>query len=224
MDKYKLINQLIKLVDAYDKHDEGQNLEHFSVWLISMIIQSPEQLSTHLHEYDFPISANSDHSSINYDQQISRMLSNLAKFLKLYTKKALDVKFLPATDDFGFLATLSHRPNLSKAELIRMNYMETPSGTEVIKRLLRKELIEEYNDTQDKRTKRLKITEKGREVIHSTFPEMFKVAQIVCASLSDIEKTQLLLLLKKMDEHHRENFRNIKESSLNHLIASYQDA
>jgi DNA-binding MarR family transcriptional regulator len=55
---------------------------------------------------------------------------------------------------------LKDEPNLTKIQLIERNGHEKQTGTQIIKRLLEYGLIEEKNDSEDKRSKRLNITEK----------------------------------------------------------------
>jgi DNA-binding MarR family transcriptional regulator len=64
-------------------------------------------------------------------------------------------------DEFGFLATLIRAGNLMKHELINEHMLEMSSGSEIIKRLVRNGLVYEYPDENDKRAKRVALTEKG---------------------------------------------------------------
>ena len=60
-------------------------------------------------------------------------------------------------------------------EIIDLHNLEAPSGIEIIKRLLRNKLIEEFVDEEDRRAKRIQITKKGAEELESIEPQITKI-------------------------------------------------
>jgi len=56
-----------------------------------------------------------------------------------------------------------------------LHNLEAPSGIEIIKRLLRNKLIEEFADEEDRRAKRIQITKKGAEELESIEPQITKI-------------------------------------------------
>ena len=60
-------------------------------------------------------------------------------------------------------------------EIIDLHNLEAPSGIEIIKRLLRNKLIEEFADEEDRRAKRIQITKKGAEGLESIEPQITKI-------------------------------------------------
>ncbi|MAZ36586.1 winged helix DNA-binding protein [Salibacteraceae bacterium] len=60
-------------------------------------------------------------------------------------------------------------------EIIDLHNLEAPSGIEIIKRLLRNKLIEEFADEEDRRAKRIQITKKGAEELESIEPQITKI-------------------------------------------------
>jgi len=83
-----------------------------------------------------------------------------------------------------------------------MHHLEPPSGIEVLKRLLNKGLIEEFDDKDDKRAKRIKITEKGKKELQLVMPKMSEVFTMMTAELSLNEKLHLLAFLKQINDFH----------------------
>jgi MarR family transcriptional regulator, lower aerobic nicotinate degradation pathway regulator len=182
------------LVEEYESGENPQNLAMFTLWLNNRVFPfhtQPDQ------ELSLPAGG-------TLESNIARIVGNLYKYTKQYTKKALQNSPILTLDDFGFLAYLYFRPAMTKSELIRENLMEISSGTEVIKRLLKSELIEEFQDDRDSRAKSLRITQSGRDITREVFREMGKVAQIVAGNLSREERIQLLALLTKLDDFHQQ--------------------
>jgi DNA-binding MarR family transcriptional regulator len=74
-----------------------------------------------------------------------------------------------------------------------------------LKRLLNKGLIEEYDDADDKRAKRIKITGKGEKELEVVMPKMSEVFRLMTAELSLNEKVHMLAFLKQMNDFHVSN-------------------
>jgi DNA-binding MarR family transcriptional regulator len=95
---------------------------------------------------------------------------------------------------------------MNKTSLIDKNIQEKPTGTEVIKRLLKNEWIAEKNNENDKRSKLIFLTEKGKGILFQTFGQIGKASEIITGSLEQQEKLQLLALLKKLQIFHQPLF------------------
>ena len=95
---------------------------------------------------------------------------------------------------------------------------EKPTGIEVIKRLLKHDLINERNDENDKRSKRVFLTDKGKELFFATVKQLNKVALIVSGDLTKDEKKQLRTLLKKLEDFHNPIYLSHKEISIDQLV------
>ncbi len=186
------------LVEEYESTHALPDMAHFTLWLNDKVFPSAPDFTS--ADAPRPILTLSEGT---LESNIARLVGNLFKYTKQYTKKALTSSPLLTLDEFGFLAYLFFKPAMTKTELIRVNLMEIPSGTEVIKRLLKGNLLEDYQDEYDSRAKRVRITPKGREVMLTAFREMSKVAQLVSGSLSQAERIQLLALITKLDDFHQ---------------------
>ena len=107
---------------------------------------------------------------------------------------------------------------MTKIQLIEKNVHEKPTGLEVIKRLLKHGLADERNDENDKRSKRVFLTDKGKALFFATIEQMNKVALIVSGNLTADEKKQLHTLLKKLQDFHDPIYLSNKEISIDQLV------
>lgn len=153
----------------------------------------------------------------NPTTELSVLITLLYKYAKNYIRKAMQDSILQTPDEFGFLIVLITFPSLTKMELIQKNVMEKTSGMEVIRRLINYELVEQFDDEEDKRSQRVKITEKGKSVVYSMLPEMQKLGEIVSGNLDETEKLTLLYLLKKLDHFHHDLYTKTKQSNWEEL-------
>ncbi len=86
-----------------------------------------------------------------------------------------------------------------------MHQLEPPSGIEVLKRLIKREFIEEFDDPDDGRAKRIRITEKGKQKIKIILPKMEQVFSSMSADMSLNEKLHVVSFLQQMNDYHIKN-------------------
>jgi DNA-binding MarR family transcriptional regulator len=149
---------------------------------------------------------------------ISILIVLMYRYAKGYIKKAMEESSLHTPDEFSFLITLMTFKSLRKSELITSQVMEKTSGTEVIRRLLKKGMITEIADTNDKRSKLISITKSGRDEILRILPLMSNVSEIVAGTLNNDEINTLSYLLKKLDHFHNDIYMNKRDMSLNEIL------
>jgi DNA-binding MarR family transcriptional regulator len=150
---------------------------------------------------------------------ISILIVIMYHYAKGYIKKALKESCLQTPDEFSFLITLMTYESMSKSELITKQVMEKTSGSEVIRRLIKRGLIVESADEKDKRSIRVSITKTGREEIIKTLPLMGDVSEIVVGNLSAEEINTLSYLLKKLDYFHNDIYINKRGHPLNDILS-----
>lgn len=122
----------------------------------------------------------------------------LNKDLKKQTKEALSNSSISSIDEYSFLLHLDYQESFRKMELIEMHNLESPTGIEIIKRLLKKKLIEEFADEEDRRAKRIKISVVGLRELQELKPKIELVFGKFSAVLNLHEKIQLSGILNKL--------------------------
>jgi MarR family transcriptional regulator, lower aerobic nicotinate degradation pathway regulator len=219
MAKYRLLGELIELLEAYEAGQEGreETLIGFSVWLGQHLGYPNPDLS-------IPAEAAgekqpwADHESKTI---LTILIAYLYRYAKHYSKKALEDTPLSTLDEFTFLATLSYRGNLTKTELINLHLLEITSGIEIIKRLEKGDLLESYADPNDRRSKRVKLTSRGREVLEVVMKKMDLVAQVVSGDLSEAEQQRLLPILHRLNDFHAVIHHQDRKSDLEAIKEKY---
>lgn len=148
----------------------------------------------------------------NLPNEIARHFIYMSRYAKSYIKRCLQDSPLQTPEEFSFLIVLMTYDSLTKTELMTKNMVEKTSGTEIIRRLLIKGFLEQYDDKQDKRSKRIRITEKGRGTVFLLLPKMKQVGEIIKGRLSIQEQQSLLYLLQKLDAFHHELYTEHKDT------------
>jgi len=155
---------------------------------------------------------------VDPNTEISTLIVFMYRYAVGYFKKALKESNITTLDEFSFLIVLMTYPSLSKTELIQKLIMEITSGVEVIKRLLKNGLIEEFANPNDKRSVLVAITSKGKQELAALLPKMGIVGNVVVGNLTPEEVTSLSYLLRKLDYHHNDIFLNHRNLTLEELV------
>lgn len=129
-------------------------MEDFVVWLTGKYFEANE----------------SDVHREQLDLMLAFQISLLNKSIKKQTKEVISESSLSSLDGYSFLLHLDQAESFRKMELIEMHNLEAPTGIEIIRRLLSKGLIQEFNDSEDKRAKRVQLTDAGKTELERLKP------------------------------------------------------
>lgn len=215
--KYSLLNQVIGLMEEFESSNSlsGNNdLIEFLGFLNNKLSDSSIHNNTIISDDKTNLIY---HGNFTVEATISGLIVNLSRYAKNYIKIVLEGTVFTTVDDFTYLASLLENKNLTKTELINKNIQEKSTGTEIIKRLLNLELVSQTEDTIDKRSKILNITETGRQALFLVFENMNIASHIINGELSFAEKMNLYHLLKKLDSFHWDVYNNKKLNNMEEL-------
>lgn len=192
--KYELLQTLLPYLDAYERvYPKQQNPQHFAVWLARQSAAAEQVALRHGPK------VNAQSESV----EIGKLLVYLNRYAKNYAKKALDGSLLGGMDEFVYLAILLYEGAITKSELIYRNRHEKPTGMEIIRRLLTAGFVEQSDDPDDRRSKRLLITDAGKAVFGQVVERMDFVSELLTGSLNSAEKMLLLQILEKLEGFHQ---------------------
>lgn len=203
MESYKLVHQLLNLVEQFEKDNASaeMSIQGFAGFLVNHLEKDTPAVAAP----DIRFGKNEQHAqalAYQIDNSIARLFIYMSRYAKSYVKKALDGTPLQTAEDFTCLAILLTHDNMSKGDLISRNLQEKTSGTEVIRRLINADLVKQWDDDKDKRGKRISITETGKQLLYKVFGDMDHVGQIITGDLSLSEKLVLQHLLQKLESFH----------------------
>lgn len=187
----EIIKEIVQWLEEYQKegHEKELSLESFILWMNSRLF-SENNAET------------SQHHPGMLDMELSFLLVMQSRHYKTYAKKVLGESELTSPDGFSFLYHLNLVDSYRKMELIKMHHLEPPSGIEVLKRLIKKGFVGEFDDADDKRAKRIYITEKGKTELQRIMPKMSEVFRLMTAGMSLNEKLHVLAFLRQMNDFH----------------------
>ncbi|QIX63266.1 winged helix DNA-binding protein [Hymenobacter lutimineralis] len=212
---YSFLKELLDQVAAYEQArpatPERATLADFSAWLQAQTAGTPPVAPT-------PRATVTGAPAMSVEAEIGRLLIFLNRYARSYIRLGLAGTPLLTADDFSYLATvLGHQP-LTKTEMVALNVHEKASGTEVIKRLLARGLVQEQPHATDRRRKLLTLTEAGRSVLWQVFGRMEQASQLIAGDLTPVERRQLLALLEKLHAFHHPIYTAPRPESFDQLL------
>lgn len=219
MYKYELLRNLLDYLEDYEKGSDKNDLKEFSIYLKERVfsgeIPKPKKASSELK-----YTVGKKYQGLP-EVEFSALVGTMYRFARHYIKKALDKGSLKTLDEFGFLATLVEEGPLNKSELINQHLMEISSGSEILKRLVKRGLIYELSDKKDKRGVLVDLTDLGKATIFSSFQEMYKVSKIVKGNLSHEDLIEMNFMLNKLKYFHWNIHESDKNASIDTLLEKY---
>lgn len=218
MKSYQLLRQLISLVEEHEEEQNGReiSLQNFTGFLLNKA--SNPNVDFVNSEVRFGVKETSAlEIAYQLDNNIGRLFVFMSRYAKSYIKKALKETPLQTAEDFTALAILMTHDHLSKSELINYNLQEKTSGTEVIRRLISANLVRQWDDVKDKRSKHIAITDAGKTLLYGVFEDMNNVGKMITGQLTIAEKITLQHLLQKLENFHLAHYEKKTISSKNDL-------
>ncbi|MDX2305292.1 MAG: MarR family transcriptional regulator [Microscillaceae bacterium] len=154
--------------------------------------------------------------------QLGKALGRLTKFSFMYSRKGLTSLGLNNLEDFVYLVTIFEHGTPKKSEIIHKNLSEFSSGIEVIKRLKNLDLLYEFPDEDDRRSRRVGLTPKGMEVLRACFPLMTQIAYMTFGDLMPEEKEMILHIFSKLDKKHSDMYDRTKQKTFQEILEIFQ--
>lgn len=217
-DNIDLLKELLQYIQEYENEVGNSDIKEFSIYLKDRVVGIGERNNEECFD-----KGNFRNYTSYPEVEFSSLLTGLYRFSKHYVKKAFKNAKINTIDEFGFLATLLKDGSLLKNELINKHLLEISSGSEIIKRLIKNNLVCEFSDEKDKRAKRVSLTPEGRLEIMNAFDDMHKVSEIIIGKLTGEELSDAILIFRKLTYFHSHIHELDRNTKLKDLHAKYVD-
>lgn len=222
MQAVELIKYVVEKIDQYNEMSTDRG-ELSLDGLIAFVKQTEldELVNNHVdmeRARELRQSADMPQIPMDIERVIAQHLLFMYRYVKHYSRKVFRDSPVKTLEEFSYLATLLQYHTLTKAELIKKNVHEKSAGIEIIKRLIKLELVTQQENPEDQRSQLVAITPAGRGELFRLFRTMDVLGRVAAGPLSVAEKTQLAFLLKKLDDFHFDNYLHRRDEELEQLI------
>ncbi|MXV37819.1 winged helix DNA-binding protein [Flavobacteriaceae bacterium Ap0902] len=206
---YDLLHSIINSLEAFEEDSTGNvDLDDYRRWLNekAYLKESPKKLAK-----KFNLEVN------ELENEICKQVILLSRYAKSTIKKGLEDYPELVNEDFTYLYRLMDYDSLTKMQLIDKNGQEKQTGLEIIKRLIKHGLIDEFQDPDDGRSRRLTVTKKGKKVFKESMKEVTLTSKVLGGNLTVKEKETLLNLLIKLNHFHEVVYTKHKDSTIQEI-------
>lgn len=201
---YQFLESLLPYIEAYEKEvgRSDMDISSFTLWLNKQVVLGHGRKEVPMEHQQ------------SIETYISAMIIRMSKYAKHYGKMVLKDSALKSLDDFVILVGLMEKESRKKAEILSSSLLEFPTGIGIINRLLKQGMLQEFDDPNDRRSKRIGLTEKGRQELYGLFHDMRQMSDIINGDLENDEKLELLTMLTHLDRFHQRLYHNKQLTSL----------
>ncbi len=207
MSKVSAVPLMIEWERYCDEHPQA-NLREFGSWLLSTL--DPLQETPAVSVPESPTTT--DMSLPDAFQQDDDFLSwfymgRLNRFVRAYSKSIMTEHGFSGPDEFLFLSMIHHMDRPTKKDVCRANAVELTTGVDILRRLMKRGLIEEAIDERDARSKRLSLTDSGRTMVQIVGRQLEQIPHSVLADLSEADRRQFMQTLRYLNNYHFLNYK-----------------
>ncbi len=190
-----LFKDIAEYVEIYTSEEKRKSfkIEDFAIWLNNRLSYPDNTSATNGDK-----SKGVERAFDKTNEQLLSLLHLVNKEFRKRSKPVLEKSGLHSIDDYVFLSILKREKSLKKTVLITKAHMETPTGMDIIRRLLWKRLIKQFKDPDDKRAKRVQLTEKGESELKAVVSNLALISEIIFSKIDKKEKNNLLGSMKKI--------------------------
>ncbi|MDX1907424.1 MAG: winged helix DNA-binding protein [Bacteroidia bacterium] len=190
-------NKVVALVNLWDQFEADHPGADLADFCRHYLLSQQAEPASDPHEKRIPL-----------EGRLSAAIYRMNKFTQFYARKLMVDTPMSNMEDFIYLATvLDHEQgDMRKSEVIHRNFSEFTSGISVIRRLVDRQFLEEYDDPDDARSRRVRITPLGRATLYQSLGSLGHLAQIMYDCLTDAEKRLALRILYKATQHHAHHY------------------
>ncbi|MFT3919369.1 MarR family winged helix-turn-helix transcriptional regulator [Cloacibacterium sp.] len=205
---YLLLKEVIENLEQFDQEKNSSSIEDFRIWMNEKAYQkvNPTELFKKENQKAFDL-----------ENEIAKQVILLGRFTKQMIRRGLKEFPQLANEEFTYLYRLMDEETLTKMQLVERNAHEKQTGMEIIKRLVKNKLVEEFPDKNDKRTTRLKLTELGKNTFLESIKDVTTTSRVLSAKLEDEEKENLLAILRKLNEFHFHIYQEYKTAEIDEI-------
>lgn len=132
------------------------------------------------------------------------LLWKASRAVEAHAHRSID-RFELGISDFGVLEALLHKGPLTVKQLGQKVLLTSGSMTAAVDRLEERGLVSRSNDEKDRRTRVIKLTEAGRELISEAFTGHRLALERAVSGFTQQERTELLPLLRRLGRTAEQN-------------------
>ncbi|MEM8908902.1 MAG: winged helix DNA-binding protein, partial [Bacteroidota bacterium] len=173
---------------------QPSTMTDFAEWLNDKHAQSASR--------ELPQAIEQEIKQESLNNTVARHFGMLVQVSNVWTKLTFKETPFQGFEDYGITQFILHTGTPTKSMATEWSTLERSTAFEVIRRLQKLGLIEEFPDQNDRRTKRIKITQVGTAALKQADVKVDQISNLLVGDLTEKKKIDLLKLLLKLNKFH----------------------
>ena len=164
-------------------------------------------------------------SIIDLTSQIRLRGDLIYKFANITTQQYVVLLHLANDPNIPFIEKGNFNKGMLASELATSMRISRPGMTNLLKILIQKKLVQQTEEPNDRRRKRLQLTEKGEQLILEMEPLRKEANAAFLSQFNDIEKKQFLNLIERCASYAKDQLENPQDLTKMHqrILAMIED-
>jgi len=154
------------------------------------------------------------------DIVITKLLDRISRMHMVYIQLAMQGMQIDHFEEFSLLSAIANLKTPRKTEVIYHTINELSTGLNLLAGMNKKGYITEHDDPDDKRSKRLKLTAKGRKILEGCYERFSKIPEIIFMDMSDEDIQLCIQLLKNVNAKFSKLWLAHKNKSFDYVYRS----
>src|SRR5450755_2999705 len=185
------MNKTVELVNCYAEFEEsypdasiGDFCRHY------IASQQNKETLGNLFDGEMPPRA---------DIILTKLMDRIARIHMIYIQIAMKGMKIQHFEEFSLLSAIAQLKNPRKTEVIYHTINELSTGLSLLGGLLKKSCITEYDDPEDKRSKRLRLTPKGDKLLRACYKQFSRIPEMMLMEVPEEDLEICIQLLKNVE-------------------------
>lgn len=203
-EKKDLLKELVNEWAIYTDSDRPMTINGFSEWL--------NEKHNKPRDWVLPKSIEQEVEKESLDNTVARHFGMLIQLSNVWTKIAFKGMPFQGFEDYGIAQFIMQVGSPTKSNVTEWSTLERSTAFQVIQRMQKLGLIEEFPDPDDKRTKRVRISQKGKAAMKKADKKVSQISKLIVGNLTEKKKVELLKVLHALTKFHLKEYEKGKEA------------
>jgi DNA-binding MarR family transcriptional regulator len=206
------MNKTVELVTTWTQFEEkhsGASLEDFYRYCLALNRESAN--IDNLFDGEVPPRP---------DIVITKLLDRIARLHMIYMHIAMKGMKISHFEEFSLLSAIANLKTPRKTEVIYHTINELSTGLNLLGGMKKRGYIVEQDDPDDKRSKRLMLTPRGKKVLEDCYARFSKIPELLFMEMPRDDIELCIQLLKNIDSKFSKLWQQHKSKSFDQVYKS----
>jgi DNA-binding MarR family transcriptional regulator len=200
----ELVNRFAEFEESYPDAGIGDFCRHF------IASQQNKETLGNLFDGEMPPRA---------DIILTKLMDRIARIHMIYIQIAMKGMKIQHFEEFSLLSAIANLKNPRKTEVIYHTINELSTGLNLLAGMKKRGYINEQDDPEDKRSKRLSLTPKGKKILEGCYERFSKIPELLFKEINNEDIQLCIQLLKNVDLKFSKMWQRDKGRSLEEITA-----